>query len=213
MKEPRPVKADSTNPTKLAPRGRPRSEKARTAVLRAARALLNEGGLGAVTIEALTSRTGVSKPTIYRTWPNAQAVVMAALMDTPAPRAPEDRGRGSAVHALRLQLRAIVEVFSSRSGRSITHILAAADPGTELSKVFRNHFILARREEGRKLLQDAMARWEIRARIDLEVALDLIYAPVFYRILVGHAPLNEPFVDAVLDQLLKGLASKAPRPL
>jgi AcrR family transcriptional regulator len=203
------VKPDSQTPGPVVARGRPRNPKARALVLRAARVLLNEDGLGAVTIEALSARTGVSKPTIYRTWPNAHAVVMAALMDAPAPApAANSRGRGSAVATLRRQLRAIVDVFSSRTGRSITHVLASADPGTELSKVFRNHFILARRDEGRELLKEAMAGGELRARLDLEVVLDLLYAPIFYRILVGHAPLNEAFVDAAVDHLMKGLAPK-----
>jgi len=91
----------------------------------------------------------------------------------------------------------------------VTHVLAAADPGTELSKVFRNRFILARRDEGRELLRGAMERGEVRSGVDIETALDLIYAPIFYRILVGHAPLDEAFVDGCLDLALRGL--KAPR--
>ena len=181
-------------------------------MLRAARALLDAGGLGAVTIEALSARTGVSKPTIYRTWPNAHAVAMSALMDGPGTVEARDAtsvpsGRGLA--ALRTQLHSIVDVFASRTGRSVTHVLAAADPGTELSRVFRNRFILARRDEGRMLLREAIGRGELRAAIDIEIALDLIYAPVFYRILVGHAPLDEAFVDGCLDLALRGL--KAPR--
>ena len=213
MKERKTVKENfATGDPEPPVRGRPRSLQARAAVLRAARALLDAGGLGAVTIEALSTKTGVSKPTIYRTWPNAHAVAMSALMDGPG--APEDAetpaartGRGLA--ALKTQLCSIVDVFASRTGRSVTHVLAAADPGTELSKVFRNRFILARRDEGRGLLREAIARGDVRPGVDIEIALDLIYAPIFYRILVGHAPLDEAFVDGCLDLALRGL--RAPR--
>src|SRR5579864_9001228 len=79
MKSPPAVK--SRRPTADRPRGRPRSLEARRAILRAAHELLAEGGLSSVTIEGIADRAGVGKPTIYRTWPNANAVAMAALME------------------------------------------------------------------------------------------------------------------------------------
>ena len=57
-------------------RGRPRSETARRKVLAAARELLAERGLAGLTMEGIAARAGVGKPTIYRQWPNAQAVAM-----------------------------------------------------------------------------------------------------------------------------------------
>ncbi|MGQ0641080.1 MAG: TetR/AcrR family transcriptional regulator [Gemmatimonadaceae bacterium] len=187
------------------PRGRPRSAAARQAILDAARTLLEEGGLGAVTIEGIAARAGVGKPTIYRSWPNAHAVAMAALIDT-APSTTAKPSARRALAALRRQLRHISEVFATRTGRSITHILAAAEPETELSKAFRHHFIMARREEGRALLKAAIAEGQLRRDIDIDIALDLIYAPIFYRLLVGHAPLDARFTDAVLRHAVQGLA-------
>jgi AcrR family transcriptional regulator len=45
-------------------RGRPRSEHRKQAILEAAQALLEEGGPGAVTMEAVAARAGVGKPTV-----------------------------------------------------------------------------------------------------------------------------------------------------
>jgi AcrR family transcriptional regulator len=191
-------------------RGRPRSPAARARVLQAARALVEIEGPAAVTIEALAARSGVSKPTIYRTWPNAHAVVMAALMQSPV--APQDnRQARSALAALRRQLRDIADTFASRTGRSVTQLLAAADPETELAKAFRHHFILARREEGRRMLASAVANGELRQELDLDVTLDLLYGPIFFRILVGHAPADERFCERLLDQLVEGLATPRAR--
>jgi AcrR family transcriptional regulator len=207
MSRSRPVKPSP--PSEAAGRrGRPRSTAARARVLHAARALIEAQGPAAVTIEAVAARSGVSKPTIYRTWPNAPAVVMAALMESTV--APEGhRPPGSAVAALGRQLRDIAGTFASRTGRSVTQMLAAADPGTELSKAFRHHFILARREEGRRMLMAAVANGELRRELDLDVTLDLLYGPIFFRILVGHAPADERFCERLLGQLVGGLA--APR--
>jgi AcrR family transcriptional regulator len=180
-------------------------------VLQAARALIEAQGPAAVTIEAVAARSGVSKPTIYRTWPNAAAVVMAALMASAAAPA-ASRPPGPALAALRRQLRDIAATFASRTGRSVTQMLAAADPETELAKAFRHHFILARREEGRRMLAAAIANGELRRELDLDVTLDLLYGPIFFRILLGHAPADEPFCERLLDQLVGGLAAPRARP-
>jgi hypothetical protein len=36
----------------------------------------------------------------------------------------------------------------------------------------------------------------------------MLYAPVFYRLLVGHLPLNETFGRAVVDTVWRALAAK-----
>src|SRR5580765_8961444 len=85
------------------PRGRPRSAKARSAILRAARELLREGGPAGVTMEGVATRAGVGKPTVYRWWPDRHAVAMAALMDAATARPARTRTR-SPLRALREQL-------------------------------------------------------------------------------------------------------------
>jgi AcrR family transcriptional regulator len=213
MKSPSCVK--SRQPPTDRPRGRPRSVEARRAILKATHELLTEGGLSSVTIEGIAARAGVGKPTIYRTWPNAHAVAMAALMETDVKGPPDVTEEAdttdkpaSALTALRAQLHEVAHVFSAPLGRSVTLMIAAAEQETELSKAFRNHFILARRNEGRGFLISAMSNGEIRKDLDIDTALDLIYAPVFYRLLMGHAPLTARFVDDVLNTAMQGLKKR-----
>jgi hypothetical protein len=136
---------------------------------------------------------------------------MAALMEKieapPAAHEPEN----SAIAALQAQLREVARVFSAPLGRNVTVMIAAAEQETELSKAFRNHFILARRSEGRVFLEKAVANGELRSDLDIEVALDLIYAPIFYRLLMGHAPLDAKFTDGVLTHVLEGLRPRSSR--
>ena len=187
------------------PRGRPRSSDARAAILRATREILQQDGLTAVTMEGIAARAGVGKPTIYRSWPNAHAVAMAAMMDAKS-AAPKQLARTrSSIADLKRQLHGVAEVFASRMGRQVTSMIAAAAADSELSKVFRNHFILARREEGRAILTRAIEAKEIRRDIDIETALDMIYGPIFYRLLMGHAPLDAKFTDSVVDHAINGL--------
>src|SRR5688572_31361845 len=112
-------------PEQRAPRGRPRSETARVRILAAARSLLEERGLPGLTVEGIAARAGVGKPTIYRHWPNAQAVAMDAFLEgTEAGEA--ETGRGVALPALRRQLAGIAAAFASPAGRSTAAMIAAA---------------------------------------------------------------------------------------
>lgn len=191
-------------PTAKSARGRPRDPATRKKILAAARELLNEGGMSAVTMEAVAAKAGVGKPTIYREWPNAQSVAMEAFLDTTKPQE-QGRKRGKALDALRDQLHSIIKTFSTPTGRNTAMMIAAAQNDSELAKIFRNRFIMGRREEGRGILRAAVQARELRLDIDYEVTLDLIYAPLFFRLLIGHGPLDKAYADAILDAALKGL--------
>ena len=163
--------------------------------------------LTAVTMEGIARRAGVGKPTIYRHWPNAAAVAMAAFLETATQ--PETRATaGSALADLRQQLAAVAGAFAARTGRNVKAMIAASEGETELAKAFRSHFIAASRQAARGLLERAVAAGELRQGLDLEITLDLIYGPIYYRLLVGHASLDRGFTDALLGQAMAGLAAK-----
>lgn len=185
-------------------RGRPRSESARRKVLAATHQLLQERGLPGVTVEGIAALAGVGKPTIYRHWPNAHAVAMDAFLES-SEAAPGHADVGFPLDALRRQLRAIAAAFASPAGRSTAALIAASQNDSELAKVFRNRFIMKSRETGRTLLLQATTEGAIRPYADLEVALDLIYAPLYFRLLIGHGSLDRDFTDALLDLALDGL--------
>lgn len=185
-------------------RGRPRSEAARRAILNAASTLLEEGGISAVTMEAVAARAKVGKPTIYRSWPNARALAMATLMETDS--APTNvRETASPLADLERQLLKVVDKFATKRGGQVRLMLAAAEQDSEIAKGFRNQVILKSRVEGRDLLTRAIDAGDIRADANIEIALDMIYGPLFYRVLIGHLPLDEAFAKGLLREVLRGL--------
>ena len=188
----------------MKPRGRPRSEDSRLAILSAAYAMLQ--GSGRVTIDAVAARAGVGKPTIYRYWPNARALEMAAMLEQPSPDTSVRAGLDS-IADLRAQLAKVVAAFANPRGRQTAQMLATATPDSEISKLFRNQFILKSREEGRAILTRAIAEGVVRADLPIEAALDMIYGPFFYRLLVGHAALDDSFAKDLVDVALDGLRS------
>ena len=210
-----PVNSDDDTAQPHAPdtrkRGRPRDPRVHDAILKAARELLHEAGPAAVTMEAVAQRAGVGKPTVYRWWPNRHAVAMAALMDAaPAHDRPRRQSRRTTTRRrpldeLEQQLLVVADTLASRTGRHVTAMIAAADPNTEVAKAFRHHFVLARRSEGRLMLEQSMRRGELRADLQLDVALDQIYGALFFRLLLGHAAVDGAFVRALVSQALAGL--------
>jgi AcrR family transcriptional regulator len=185
-------------------RGRPRDPRTRAAILAAARALLERGGLTAVTIEAIAAKAGVSRPTIYRYWPNAPAVAMAAFLE--AASAPAAKTSRSPLAALRAQLHAVADAFAAPAGRSVAAMVAAAQSETELAKAFRNEFIARNRDAARLMLERCIAERLVVPPADIDLALDLVFGPLFYRLLMGHAPITRGFVDQLLDAVIPARA-------
>lgn len=183
-------------------RGRPRDPRTRVAILSAARDLLGRGGLTAVTIEAIAQTAGVSRPTIYRYWPNAPAVAMAAFLEASGADAAAKSPR-TALAGLRAQLNALADAFAAPTGRSVAAMVAAAQSETELAKAFRNDFIARNRDATRALLDRCVADGAIEAPDDMDLTLDLIFGPLFYRLLMGHAPITRDFVDRLLDTVIR----------
>lgn len=185
-----------SQPSKV-PRGRPPSAEARRKALAAAHAILMSEGFGRVTVDAVATRSGVGKPTIYRNWANASELVMAALLEGEVEAVPE--GDSWRV-ALRRQLRDIVQAFATTRGRQIGLALAAADPDSEMTRAFRNRVILSGREASRQLIAKAVACGDIAPPSAIEVVLDMIHGPIFYRLLLGHRPLDVALAEELAER-------------
>ena len=188
------------------PQGRPRSEKARRAILEAAGELLDRDGFAAVTMDAIAARAEVSKATIYRWWPNKAAVVTDSFLELTAPEI-EFVETGSVLEDVRLQMRRLAHTFAGKSGQTIAALVAEGQADPKVAEAFRSRWISARREETRRVLQRGITCGELREDLDLEVAMDALYGPIYYRLLVGHLPLEEAFADVLADYVWPGLTS------
>jgi AcrR family transcriptional regulator len=197
----------TVKPHPLRPRGRPKSEAARESVLSAAAMLIASEGIGAVTIEAVARITGVGKPTIYRSWRNREELAMAALLKDGVPKT-SVKETGSAFKDLQTHIKRVIAIFSNPKGRNVALMVASADRDSELSKAFRNQVMLASREEGRQLLQRGMRDGSVRKTINVDTVLDMIYGPIFYRLLIGHERLSEEFATAILNNIKFGISPR-----
>ena len=190
--------------------GRPRSERARRAILQAAADLLLDEGGDRVSMDAVAERAGVSKATIYRWWPSKEMLTVDALLEWAAAGSPpRDTGtlRGDLLALVQPWVR---EIRRRPFGRVIAALVSEAQSDPAFAQVYRARFVEQRRVPMRAAFERAIARGEIRADLDLEVALDLIYGPLYHRLLHGHAPLSGRFAQDVVDLALAGIAHQPP---
>ena len=189
--------------------GRPRSERARRAILEAANELLEGEGFSGVTVEAIAERAGVSKATVYRWWPNRAAVVMEGFLSTVSSEVPFPH-TGHAREDIRLHMRRLADAFGGKIGRTVAALIAEGQADPELAEALRSRWLSVRRAEAREILELGVARGELREDLDPEVAVDVLYGPIYYRMLVGHAPLDDDFADALADHIFAGLGARDP---
>jgi AcrR family transcriptional regulator len=203
------VEQAAQNHPKPRPPGRPRSERARRAILQAANELLESEGFAALTVEAIAERAGVSKATVYRWWPNKAAVVMDGFLSTVSSEVPFPH-TGHAQEDIRLHMRRLIKALGGKMGRTVAALIAEGQADRELAEALRSRWLSARRAEVKEILEHGMTRGELREDLDLEVAVDSLYGPIYYRLLVDHAPLEENFAEALADHVFSGLSARGP---
>jgi len=203
------VKQAAKNDPQARSPGRPRSERAHRAILQAANDLLESEQFAAVTVEAIAERAGVSKATVYRWWPNRAAVVMDGFLSIVSSQVPFPH-TGRAREDIRIHMRRLAEAFSGKIGSTVAALIAEGQSDPELAEALRSRWLSVRRAEAREILELGIERGELREDLDPEVAVDVLYGPIYYRMLVGHAPLDDDFANALADHIFSGLVARDP---
>ena len=145
-------------------RGRPRSEKARKAILDAAAELLLARGLSAVSMDAVAERAGVSKATIYRWWPTKESLALDALYTEWAAVQPGPRDTGTLRGDLLSLLRPWARLATSRPyGRVIAALITEAQTDPAFAAEYRQRVVEPRRDQARAIFRRAIERGEIPA--------------------------------------------------
>ena len=187
------------------PHPRRRTEQVRDAVLTAAGELMLEGGLAAATMEAIAARAGVSKRTLYKYWPSRGAVALEGFMRSAASSwsLPEN---APAAESLEELVVAAVRLFTQTpAGPLMRSLIADAQSQDEIATAIRDQWLRPRRAVAAELLRQGIASGEFRADLDVEVTLDLLFAPVYYRLLLGHETLSPQFAVTSIRHLITGL--------
>ncbi|MFG3614708.1 TetR/AcrR family transcriptional regulator [Nocardia sp. NPDC047654] len=181
-----------------------RSERARAAILAATAQLIREVSYAKLSIEAIAARAGVGKQTIYRWWPSKGAVVFDAMLESdsgPMGLALSDTGDIAA--DLRPLLRGSVVALTDPGFESFLRAMyIEIQQDAELAAAYRDRLLLPQRAAVADRLAAAVAAGDLRAGLDLELAVDLLLGPTQMRWSLGLGGLTEAYADAALDAAL-----------
>jgi AcrR family transcriptional regulator len=183
--------------------GRPRSEAARLAILRAAYELLQEKALPDITSAALAERAGVSKATLYRWWPSKEAVVMDGYFEAmdAAFQAPHT---DDPLADLKLLVQRGYRAMSGSDGEIFAALVASGHFHPDVRKALDDQLNSPRCKDTEHLLQRAIDAGTLREDLDLPLVVDQLFGPLMSRLMTG-APIESDLAERVLENLLNGL--------
>lgn len=187
--------------------GRPRSTEAHVAILKAAIDLIRDVGYDAVTMEGIASRAGVGKATLYRRWDGKELLVAEAIERIASTLPRPDTG------TLREDVRAVMRstsgMYRDPATRALLSGLVAAIARSEpIAAAVRGGFVAARRAALRVVLERWRDRNILSAEADVEILMDMIQGPLFYRFLLRGEPVDERVCDTVIDMVLRGVVAR-----
>jgi AcrR family transcriptional regulator len=190
-----------------APASSRRSERSRQAILAATRALISELGYAKVSIEAIAARAGVGKQTIYRWWPSKGAVIFDSLLALSTEGDGQEMAlpdTGDIEADLKLVMRATAAEFADpdfeRPIRAL-EIEIINDP--ELAAQFREKLERPVDEAKKARMRSAQRAGQLATDADLDLVLEVLYAPLFQRWLHRSGPLTDEYADSLVDITLR----------
>lgn len=202
----------SRSPARLRPKAAPRQDRrngsTHDAILDAAARLVRRRGYNGVTIEAIAAAAGAGKQTIYRWWPSKAALYLELYIGLAAAQQ-LTFDTGSVAGDLRFLLRRLFRIYAATPARAIlAGLIAETQSDRRVARALIAELVRGRRHLIRRILKRGQARGEIRGNADIDFAVDTISGAVWFRLLLGHAALDNRFADKLVAQIRYGIAAR-----
>lgn len=194
-----------SRPTKIGQKiGRPRNPQIHQAILDAAAHLVLTKGFRALSMDAIAAEAGVGRMTIYRRWPNKASVVMDAFVARVDPNT-LFLPAATYFETIRLQMRTMAKRFRGKDGALIRALLAEAQFDPELADALREQWTMPRRRMAVSFFAEGMRKGFLRKDVDPDAMIDILYAPIYYRLQMGTGPLSDAYIDEIFAHAMAGL--------
>jgi AcrR family transcriptional regulator len=186
--------------------GRPMDPSIDRAVVDAVLMELKRGGYRSITMEGIARRIGRARASLYRRWPSKRHLVAFAVVTELGPNPSPDTG------SLRIDLIGAVETlvngFRGALGPALAGLVGEMAGDPVLARTIRKEVLAKRRRSIRAAFQRGIARGEIRSDLNIEVLMDMLTAPFYFRTLFGHVKLSPAMIETVVDIVLRGAAAE-----
>jgi len=181
-------------------------EDVTTAITAAAFEELAETGYARMSMDAVARRAGVGKAALYRRWDSKDAMLIDLVARAVRGSALIQADTGS----LRGDVEAhLVATLNQLSGRLVSRIapdfLAESPRNPALAAALREVIATPRRESADAMLSRAIGRGELPADLDHDLALDLLVAPLGFRLLVSQGVINDGYLRRLTDATVAAL--------
>ena len=171
---------------------RPRSIAAHKKVIQAATELVAERGVDGTSMDAIADLSGVSKATIYKHWPDKEALVLEIMAEMTGIHARPKFDSGNTKADMTAVLAYRKEEDANVRERIMPHFMTYSARHPEFGRAWRNMVMDPPRKELRHLLQQGIAKGELSTEINFDVALAVLIGPIMYWYVFLRNSENEP---------------------
>lgn len=184
--------------------GRPRSELARTKILDAAYEILRRDGIASFSIDAVATRSGVARTTIYRWWPTKGALAIESFLNEVRPHL-VFRQSDAPEADFRTLVLSLATTLSGQAGQVAASVIAQAQYDPETQAQFREAFSDPLRAQSAVVLRSGIDQGALRADLDVGRIIDAFVGAIYLRLLLGSS-LTPEWGEALCETLLRGCA-------
>jgi AcrR family transcriptional regulator len=175
------------------------------ALLRSALIELARFGYARLSMGAVARRAGVGKPALYRRWKGKEELVIDLLEQVSIPIITVE-DRGSLFEELREYVRRGIPLLQRPlSRRILPDLYSEMSRDTLLGSAIRDNFQEPKRKHVSEIIKRAIARGEISNAVDLNLALDLIAGPLYWRFIVTQDAIDDRYADRFAHMLVGAL--------
>jgi AcrR family transcriptional regulator len=186
-----------------AKRGRPLDPEIDDAIVKAAAAMLVEGGLQRMTVPRVAAKAGVAKTTVYRRYATPVELALAAIGRMNADISEPETG------STRTDLIEVLEGVRRRIDPTVTAtVLVEAQTHPEVLEAARTQMIGPAVERFRRVLRKGVESGELKPHLDVDLAADSLLGSYFIRCYERGRPGPE-WPEQVVSALYPGLTDRA----
>ena len=196
------------------PRPDRRSERSKQAILDATRELLaEEGGVRALTIEAVAARSGVAKTTIYRRWRDKWELALDAAMIDMLTTFDDPVDVGDTRKELITFVNSAVRTLGSKPyGPAMQGLVSEVATDPQLAGVYREYVVDPRRRQIQAVIARGIERGDLRPDTDPRLVQELLIGTIYYRLLFSGPPFGRNLGTQLVDAILDGFRARPTRP-
>ena len=179
--------------------GYPSQRRTEAAILAATRDLLAQGGVRELTVEGVAALSGVAKTTIYRRWRSRDELALAVLIDMVQTAAPVARPGRHPFRTDRPRKGAVRVLGKTLMGTVMQGLVSDLAPTQNSPAPSGSGWWRCGMHEVEQVLQRGIERGDLRPDIDIGLTQEMLFGPVYYRLLLSGAPLDRGLAERIVD--------------